>query len=566
MFGVGTFALLAVLTFRAAWMASFINYDLANEYLVYAHAAPAVKTVLNDIEDLSRRTTDGMDLQFVYDNEVSWPYSWYFRDFNNATFTGSSPNAQQVDQAMVAVVGDANRSKFEPLLEDRFYRYEYIRLWWPMQDYFGLTPSRLAETVSLTPSAAQVRRGLWDIWWARDYTAYGNANDRSFALTEWPVADRMHVYVRKDFASQVWNLGVGEGTVPGLAAEDINVCNANWTSLTANQTYGDDIVMSNPIGMSVDGNRLYVAEQGGGQISIFDTQTGERLDTLGTPGTIFDAAGGTLDTEARPPASWSGPTASPLARTASPSSIRGISACKSSTRKIEFVTAFGERYERGADAQTQPVYGFWGPRDAVINQDGHLFIADTGNRRIRVYDENNEFLYDIGESGSGEGQLNEPAGLALHSDGRLYIADTWNRRVSVFDQTGAFLYTFRVRAWYTDRGNRPYLAIDEDRGYLYITDPEAGRVLVTDFAGNCVGSFGQAGEAGSTNNSQLAVAGGITLDDDGNVYVSDAASGRVLRFDPFPLPEDVTLYNSPADEPVNDDPRRGQRRARPGRG
>ncbi|MYE28009.1 MAG: TIGR03663 family protein, partial [Chloroflexi bacterium] len=44
---VAAFAILSALTFRAAWMASFINYDLPTELLVYAHAAPAVKWVLD---------------------------------------------------------------------------------------------------------------------------------------------------------------------------------------------------------------------------------------------------------------------------------------------------------------------------------------------------------------------------------------------------------------------------------------------------------------------------------------------------------------------------------------
>ena len=75
MVALGAFTLLSVLTLRAAWIASFVNYDLANEYLVYAHSAVAVKDVLTELEDLSRRTTDGFELQFIYDNEVSWPYS-----------------------------------------------------------------------------------------------------------------------------------------------------------------------------------------------------------------------------------------------------------------------------------------------------------------------------------------------------------------------------------------------------------------------------------------------------------------------------------------------------------
>nr|MCU0514049.1 TIGR03663 family protein [Anaerolineae bacterium] len=47
------FSILGVITFRSAWLASFINYDLPTEFIVYAHAAPAIKWVLDDIEELS---------------------------------------------------------------------------------------------------------------------------------------------------------------------------------------------------------------------------------------------------------------------------------------------------------------------------------------------------------------------------------------------------------------------------------------------------------------------------------------------------------------------------------
>ncbi|MCI0352842.1 MAG: hypothetical protein L0Z53_25760, partial [Acidobacteriales bacterium] len=201
MLGVGAFITLSLVTFRSAWMASFINYDLATEYLVYAHAAPAIKTVLADLEEMSLRTTDGMNMVFAYDNEVSWPYSWYFRDFTNARYFGSSPSAQQLSEAVAVVVGDGNRALVEPLLEDRYYRFEYNRLWWPMQDYFGLTPERVLNALDLSsenPTAAQIRQGMWDIWWERDYTTYGLAVQKDFSIQHWPVADRMHFYVRKD--------------------------------------------------------------------------------------------------------------------------------------------------------------------------------------------------------------------------------------------------------------------------------------------------------------------------------------------------------------------------------
>ena len=100
-------------------MASFVNYDLPTEFLVYAHAAPAIKWVLDDIEEMSLRMTDGKELKFAYDNEVSWPYSWYFRDYPSAVFVGENPTVQNLDDAIFVVVGDGNRGKVEPILEDR---------------------------------------------------------------------------------------------------------------------------------------------------------------------------------------------------------------------------------------------------------------------------------------------------------------------------------------------------------------------------------------------------------------------------------------------------------------
>ena len=159
-----------------------------------AHAAPAIKTVLNEIHDLSLRTTDGLNLKFAYDNLVSWPYSWYFRDYPNAVFVGANPTLQSLDGAVMVIVGDGNRSKVEPLLEDNYIRFEYMRLWWPMQDYFFLTPERIVNVLDLSPDneqASQIRQGLFDIWWSRDYTTYGRATNKDFSPANWPVADRI---------------------------------------------------------------------------------------------------------------------------------------------------------------------------------------------------------------------------------------------------------------------------------------------------------------------------------------------------------------------------------------
>jgi uncharacterized protein (TIGR03663 family) len=527
MVGVAVFAGLALLTTRHAWMASFINYDFANENLVYAHGAPGIKRMMEQIEEISLRTTDGLNINFAWGGNA-WPVSWYFRDLRNARFFGENPSPGFIGDAVAVYASDDIRSRVEPLLEDRFYRYEYIRMWWPDQDYFYLNGQRVLNVFDFSPenrTAATLREGIFNIWWDRDFTVYGQANGRNYNLSQWPVSERMHFYVRKDVAAQIWSMGTGEGTVVNpLDSLQVNVCTQNWQQLAASVQMGGtsaDTRLTHPLGMGIDETtgRLYVAEEFANRVSVFDINTGALITTISAatefvqpmnrPNSVTVAEDGTLfiaDT-------WN-------------YRIRAL------TSEGENLYAWGQPGQFGAQAQVQPVDGFWGPRDVVLDAAGNVYVADTGNKRVRVYDRNGNWLRDIGSAGTAVGQLDEPSGLAISSDGRLYVADTWNRRVSVFALDGTPLFTFPVRGWYEDLGNRPYLALDESRNLLYVTDPNAGRVLVYNMTGDCVGSFGQPSKT-PTNLTQFDVATGITVDDAGNVYVSDAGAGRVLKFPPF---------------------------------
>jgi uncharacterized protein (TIGR03663 family) len=90
------FGLLGTLTVRAAFRATYINYDNPTEYLVYAHSATGVKEALAQIEELSIRTSDGLAMQVAYDDETTYPYWWYLRDYTNQKYYGANPTRDMV--------------------------------------------------------------------------------------------------------------------------------------------------------------------------------------------------------------------------------------------------------------------------------------------------------------------------------------------------------------------------------------------------------------------------------------------------------------------------------------
>jgi sugar lactone lactonase YvrE len=83
------------------------------------------------------------------------------------------------------------------------------------------------------------------------------------------------------------------------------------------------------------------------------------------------------------------------------------------------------------------------PGAVAVDEQGHVYIADTMNHRIRKVDANSGLITTIAGTGqkrwSGDGgpavaaALNEPTALALDQKGRLYIADQSNHRVRRLD-------------------------------------------------------------------------------------------------------------------------------------
>lgn len=83
---------------------------------------------------------------------------------------------------------------------------------------------------------------------------------------------------------------------------------------------------------------------------------------------------------------------------------------------------------------------FQNPHGIVFDNNNNLFVVDSNNHRIQKFDMRGNYLLKFGGKGAGAGQLNSPRGIALHN-GRVYVADSGNKRVSVFQTTSQFCHT-----------------------------------------------------------------------------------------------------------------------------
>ncbi len=507
------FAIVAVLTARSAFLASYINYDTAKEYLVYAHAARGPKDVLEQVEEISRRTTGGKDIVVAYDSAALYPYWWYFRDYPNKVWFTDKPT-RDLQNASVIIVGETNIAGVEPLVRDDYVMFQYMRLWWPNQDYFNLTWERLWQDLS----EPQRRAAIFDIWLNRDYTRYAALTGRTtLTLENWDPADRMRMYVRKDVVAQIWEYGV-QPAAQAVSEDPYAEQLLNLAPDVVLGQPGDAVQLNAPRALAVaaDGT-LYVADSRNHRILHLDAQ-----------GAVLHQWGSFAETMAdgtAPAGTFNEPWGVAVGQDGT------VYVTDTWNHRVQHFTATGEFINLwggfgGADSSSS----FWGPRGIAVDEAGRVLVSDTGNKRIVVFSPQGDFITQFGEPGMKLGALDEPVGLTVAPSGLVFVADTWNHRVQTFSAGGNGLY-LPVMEWAVDAWdgqsleNKPFVALGPD-GTVFLTDPENYRVLQFQADGKFLRGWGQY----STLPDGFGLPSGVAVDGEGRVWVSDAANNLLLRF------------------------------------
>jgi NHL repeat len=205
----------------------------------------------------------------------------------------------------------------------------------------------------------------------------------------------------------------------------------------------------------------------------------------------------------------------------------------------QLLQTIGTPEQEGADAThfNRPTYIDWLP-------DGTFFVSDgyTGTR-VAKFDKNGKFLMQWGIKGTPPneqrpGYMNNVHGVAVDPVNRhVFVNDRNNHRIQVFDENGKYLSGWHIDA---EPSSLHLLYIGVDRN-VWTFDRSTNKMVKYDQQGHLLYAWGTMG----TFAGGLWGVHGMSVDQQGNLYVSEVDSGRVQKFRPRPGANPAYLVAKP---------------------
>lgn len=173
------------------------------------------------------------------------------------------------------------------------------------------------------------------------------------------------------------------------------------------------------------------------------------------------------------------------------------------------------------------------PRAMEVGPDGLVYVMDSGNGRVQVFNRDGVFQYPIGRARQGaadneglESQYGGPCGLGLAPNGDVLVADTWNHRLVRYDSAGGFLGALTLSPATGGGFWGPRDVAVAPNGNIYVADTGNARICVLDAEGRFLRAFGARG----SRPGYLIEPVGVAVHGE-RVFVADTGNKRIQIFD-----------------------------------
>jgi DNA-binding beta-propeller fold protein YncE len=178
----------------------------------------------------------------------------------------------------------------------------------------------------------------------------------------------------------------------------------------------------------------------------------------------------------------------------------------------------------GAEGEVQTPSGL-----AIDDARRRLYVVDTRRHVVVAYDlGTGRIVARVGKRGVGNGEFNYPTGVAVGPDGVVYVTDTMNCRVEVFDSDLKFLRTFGSQGITPGQFLRPKgIAVDGDN-VVYVVDSDFNNFQLLTSTGQPLMFVGDIGQ----RPGQMLLPAGIAIDRSRRkIYVCEQVNARVQVFE-----------------------------------
>lgn len=168
---------------------------------------------------------------------------------------------------------------------------------------------------------------------------------------------------------------------------------------------------------------------------------------------------------------------------------------------------------------------------AVDRKRQRLYVADAKAHRVAVFNSETfaleRYVGSPSTPGVGEpGRFSAPTNVAVDPQGNLYVTDTWNHRVQIFDRRGRFLRAFGVHGTRPGSFVRPKGIALDSQGHIYVADAEFNNVQIFTPEGQPLLSVGRLG----SGRGEFTLIAGIFIDAQDRIYTTEQEGGRVQIF------------------------------------